>query len=146
MVAVLTEGNMSIPVQDDIILGCTIHGEASSESRAVQIRTGQTVLNRFKQHWQPTISSVCLARRQYDCWDPNTKNRTRVFTDYTNRNADLQQSILIARDLIAGTISAPEIKDANMYFVWSTTRPYWAHAPYILVYKDETNEYWKVPR
>jgi spore germination cell wall hydrolase CwlJ-like protein len=72
---------MTLSKTDVEALARTAYGEASNQDDAGRIGVISSVLNRAKDGHFPggtTVIGVCLAHRQYDCWDEATADFKRT--------------------------------------------------------------------
>lgn len=62
-------------LSDIEILGLTIIGEARGERIEGQVAVGSVIRNRLQSGKNKTYHEVCLADKQFSCWNQNDPNR-----------------------------------------------------------------------
>ena len=119
---------------DRDVLAATIWGEARGEPTAGRLAVASVIRNRLlAQRWGTTYRAVCLAPKQFSCWnvgDPNAPLLRRIF-DSENRVEALRDPIVrecywIA-DGVLGDCLLPQVRDAQHYYAtWLAHPPTWA--------------------
>ena len=65
-----------LKLSDLDILALTVYGEARNQPIEGQVAVANVILNRLEsRQWGSDIKSVCLARKQFSCWNENDPNR-----------------------------------------------------------------------
>jgi len=109
------------------ILAKTIYGEARGELNpfglAPLIAVGNVVINRVRKKFEKSITDVCLAPRQFSCWNHDDPNYEKI------KNLDESSSLFktyleIARNLIEG--SWPDLTDGCDHYHARYVKPFWA--------------------
>lgn len=70
----MTNEDILKDLSDSEVLFLTIVGEARGESIEGQVAVANVVMNRARKSRKP-IKEVCLAPRQFSCWNQNDPNR-----------------------------------------------------------------------
>jgi spore germination cell wall hydrolase CwlJ-like protein len=126
---------------DHLILALTILGEARGEPVEGQIAVANVVRNRQRDRRPLRVRDVCLARRQFSCWNPSDPNRALLETlaaEYDPAAAvrpELRQALWIADGVIAGALE-DNTKGATHYLTTQLLRqrpPVWAINQPVLV-------------
>lgn len=73
----MTRDELKAAVSDRIALICTLLGEAGGEPIEGQIAVGCVIRNRLTA--KTTYRDVCLAARQFSCWDDQGADGARVY-------------------------------------------------------------------
>ncbi|MDR1390997.1 MAG: cell wall hydrolase [Holosporales bacterium] len=119
--------------RDMEIMAKTIYGEARGEcvekkatlaSFAPLIAIGNVIMNRSKES-STSIASVCLAPKQFSCWNENDPNRKVI------ERVTLKDPIFTRCFIVGAKIICEELKDitygANHYYSrYLKKPPYWA--------------------
>lgn len=105
------------------ILSRTIFGEASNQSFQGKLAVAYVVMNRSKER-QQTPAEVCLAPKQFSCWNVGDPNVARI-KRATVENAVFCQCIVAARAAIEETTPDPT-NGANHYYADYINAPSWA--------------------
>lgn len=124
------------PLTDVDYLTLTIYGEARGESNAGRMAVGATIRNRVNDgRWGHTYESVCLAPKQFSCWNANDANRPKL-----NRLADsIRDGVQISdlayaecrtvADCVMAQAEVAAIRKATHYFsVYMKDSPRWARS------------------
>ena len=113
------------------ILARTIWGEAEGELVVGKRAVAAVVVNRTKspRRFASTVERVCLARKQFSCWNPGPRKQKLQLVDTSN--AQFRKSIEIAKQALAGKLSDP-VHGADHYH-HRNILPYWAkgHSPIV---------------
>lgn len=119
------------------ILGLTIYGEARGEPIEGQIAVGCVIRNRLHNSINRTYHDICLAPKQFSCWNEDDPNRIVleglsnkiVSSEYTS-NVYLNQCLFVAEGIVENHI-LDNTKNANNYMTValyeSKSRPGWAY-------------------
>jgi hypothetical protein len=89
---------------DVAVLSRTLYGEASDQDDDARAAVAWSAVNRVRLgtfHGGRSIAGVCLARRQYDCWDTDTPDCVRML-DAGSGDAVLGQCTAVALDVLSG--------------------------------------------
>ena len=92
---------------DLAVLGHTVFGEASSENSAARLGVASSALNRARTGTFPgghSVAGVCLAHRQYDCWDAGTPDCIRTL-EAGDSDTVLRECLEIAAQALSGAAS-----------------------------------------
>jgi Cell Wall Hydrolase len=77
---------------DVVTLARTLYGEARGETRKGIEAVANVIINRVRaKHRGNTVSQVCLADRQFSCWNHNDPNRKKI--QNLDRNANAQSRL-----------------------------------------------------
>lgn len=89
------------------VLARTIYGEARGEPFKGQVAVAWTVKNRAARPgwWGRGIVGVCLARKQFSCWNPDDLNYRRVLS------ASLSDPLYLRALCIAGVVLMGDVSD-----------------------------------
>ena len=117
------------------VVALTLYGEARGEPLEGQLAVASVLLNRKADgRWGRTFVQVCLAKRQFSCWnesDPNAALLARIEADidhFAPIDAALRRCLWIADGLVAGLVPST-VKSATHYYA-KTLRdtPRWARS------------------
>lgn len=117
--------------RDQLVLAQTLWGEARGEGNEGMEAVAAVILNRHRVAWRGarTVADVCLARRQFSCWNEDDPNRAAIARVTQAPDADLWRAQGIARRALG--LEGPAIlalpDDVRHYFAISLRpRPPWA--------------------
>lgn len=90
------------------VLALTIWGEARGQSHEGRVAVGNVAMNRVRwpRWWGRTVHGVCLAPRQFSCWNPGDVNRAKIEALVAagfQGNTAYPDCFAIAQALLAGT-------------------------------------------
>jgi spore germination cell wall hydrolase CwlJ-like protein len=91
------------------ILARTLWGEARGEGAAGMEAVAAVVVNRLKAgrpRWGLDLGAVCLARRQFSCWNPGDPNRAKLLA-VTPADPAFATALRIARRAASGLLPDP---------------------------------------
>lgn len=108
---------------DEEVLARTLYGEARGEKREGIEAVAAVIMNRLKSgRWGKRAASVCLARKQFSCWDdPNRDKMAAV--DSTDAAFVLCQEVA----LLALTDNLADPTHGSLHYCVESLSPYWAH-------------------
>jgi hypothetical protein len=116
-----------IATADDLwILASTVYGEARGEPLVGQVAVAWTVRNRALHHstWRgQSIQQICLAPKQYSCWNEGDPNRPKVLAVTLNDPVFLG-CLHVAIDVL-GELSWSPVGCATHFYAGSRV-PAWA--------------------
>lgn len=104
-------------------LARTIWGEARGEGQEGREAVAAVVLNRARRR-KMSIASVCLARLQFSCWNPDDPNRNRLVA-VDEADDVFSECLDIAVMAVMGVLDDPT-DGADHYFNPDLVRPSWA--------------------
>ena len=112
---------------DKEILAKTIYGEARGEFRryglASLIAIANVILNRVEKNFEKNVADVCLAPKQFSCWNANDPNYLEI--QKTNINDRMFQICLkVADKVLSG--EWPDLTDGCDHYHSRYVKPYWA--------------------
>ncbi len=82
---------------DVVTLARTLYGEARGETRTGIEAVANVIINRVRaRHRGRTVSGVCLADRQFSCWNHNDPNRKKIQNLKRNDNENSMRCFEIA--------------------------------------------------
>lgn len=113
-------------------LALTIYGEARGEKVDGQIAIGCVIRNRRISHPEKSYKDICLAPKQFSCWNENDPNRVillKLADNIHGTNFWLKQTMFIAsgiidNNLIDNTGGAKNYMTSDLFF--SDKKPAWA--------------------
>lgn len=109
-----------------VVVACTLWGEARGEGEQGMRAVASVIANRLRRRWNGanTPAAVCLAHRQFSCWNADDPNRKLLDIPRTP-DAAYQAATVIAKEVIAGILS--DITYGATHYVASTLRrrPQW---------------------
>lgn len=109
--------------RDTDIMARTLYGEASNQPFQGKLAVAYVIMNRARERHQ-SPAGVCLAPKQFSCWNAGDPNVTRI-ERVTVENTVFCQCIVIA--LIAQEKSMPDpTNGANHYYADYIKTPSWA--------------------
>lgn len=110
------------------ILARTIFGEARGQSFEGQVAVGWVIRNRTARprRFQPTVASVCLAPKQFSCWNRDDPTFVRMVTVQTPDPAYV--SALAAAGMVLTDRVSDPTGGADHYFAEYIQTPSWAKA------------------
>src|SRR5574343_89233 len=115
------------------VVALTLYGEARGEPLEGQLAVASVLMNRKADgRWGRTFMQVCLATRQFSCWnakDPNEALLHRISADierFASNDAALRRCLWLADGLVAGLMPST-VKSATHYYATSLRdTPRWA--------------------
>lgn len=109
------------------IVARTLWGEARGEGERGMRAVGSVILNRKLRQWRgaKTAAAVCLAHKQFSCWNPDDPNRGML-----DRIAQAPDAAYVTAEAIASRVIAEDLDDitfgATHYIAASLRRrPLW---------------------
>ena len=127
----------TIDLTDDYsVLAGTLFGEIRGGACQAQENVAQAILNR--QHHSPThtIAQICLAHRQFDCWDTTDPNRAQIFAAPHAQPRVWAAICDVAYTALTGK-NPDRIHGACNYFAcWMKVAPPWARPPSVVTLND----------
>ncbi len=129
-----------------LVLTGTLYGEARSCGRAGMEDVAACIFNRVKNGWNGgTVVGVCLAPRQFSCWNAGDPNRAAIIIASTVLHDNYWQLASIVADNALAGRNPGRIGDADSYFARSMPKPpYWAVPPAVRCYSDGWHDFWRV--
>lgn len=113
--------------QDIDIMARTLYGEARGElmkfGLAPIIAIANVILNRYKKNFAKTIKDVCLAPKQFSCWNKNDPNYKKI-TAVTEEDMIFRKCLLVAENVLDEKY--PDITDGCDHYHTNYVKPYWA--------------------
>lgn len=118
----------------------TIYGEIRGGTTAAQQNVAQVILNRhvaaLARDSAATIRDVCLAPRQFSCWNDDDVNRKGILTAFTRDPKTWATCAHIAWDALNNQ-NVDRIGGArNYYATWMKLAPPWAKPPAVVTLND----------
>jgi spore germination cell wall hydrolase CwlJ-like protein len=119
---------MSAPAEDVLTAARTIWGEARGCGYFGMMGVASVILNRHKhplKMWGATVASVCLAPRQFSCWNEGDPNRPKMLA-VTEADQTFATALALAVRVQDGSLL--DITDgADCYYARSmSSPPVWA--------------------
>ena len=127
---------------DRIALAAVVLGEARGGGRQAMENVASVVMNRFRDGWQPSIASVCMAPWQFSCLNCGDVNRNKLL-HMSETDPAFGVALGIADRAIAGEI-IDATHGADSYFATSIRPPYWAKAPAYHTVTLWRHSFWRV--
>ena len=115
---------LAITVFDVNVLGRTIDGEAENQPDQAKLGVAFSAINRAKLGTFPgghSVAGVCLAHRQYDCWDHGSKDFARMIA-LPEKDKNIRACTAIAFKALKTGVADPT-KGAVFYHDWSLDEP-----------------------
>lgn len=110
------------------IVARTLWAEARGEGRIGMEAVANVIANRERLRWRgaSNAAAVCLARKQFSCWNDGDPNLVKMERVMRSPDADFLEACDIARQMLAGHL--PDRTDGATHYFASTlrTRPDWA--------------------
>lgn len=113
--------------EDIDVMARTLYGEARGEVKkfgiVALIAVANVIFNRYKKKFAKTIKEICLAPKQFSCWntgDPNYKKITTVTED----DMLFRKCLSVAENVLSGKY--PDITDGCDHYHANYAKPYWA--------------------
>lgn len=105
------------------IMARTIYGEARGEGERGMMAVACVILNRAKKPswWGKDIDSVCKAKWQFSCWNPNDPNLPKLLS-VTKADPSFADACAIAAEADAGKLQ-DITNGATHYFVTKMKNP-----------------------
>lgn len=118
------------PLTDRDYIGLTLYGEARGESTLGKLAVASVFRNRLRTHrWGQTYQEVCLAPKQFSCWNATDPNRDLLMAladalreDRAQQGGVLREVLWIADGLLAGAFPSV-VGDATHYYASSMSKP-----------------------
>ena len=108
------------------IVACTLWGEARGEGLAGMRAVAAVIVNRVRARGGAlNFAQVCLARRQFSCWNEDDPNRRRLDRLPREPDAIYRQACDIAREALAGRLTDPTRGATHYVAVTLRRRPSW---------------------
>ncbi len=114
------------------VVALTIWGEARGEPVEGKIAVACVLRNRLSDgRWGATYERVCLARKQFSCWNPGDPNQVRLQTFRTQIQQGTQPSDMVLRECywiaegLIRNVIRPRVGQATHYHAITIT-PRWA--------------------
>ncbi len=110
---------------DRVAIALTLYGEDRGGTTAGRLAIASVIENRRKSgRWGATFEAVCLAPKQFSCWNLNDPNRSMLdkLIGVTPVDPLLRECLWIADGLIEGVI-LPQVRDAMHYYAVSMPHP-----------------------
>jgi len=131
-----TEGAIQLLLTDEQALALTMDAEGTGDwreggsSAEERIAIGTVVRNRVHATPGTTFRAVCLARKQFSCWNPGTdanhvrlmKTAQAVVGAAALLSADLAETFYLARGIIDGVIQ-DRTNGATHYYAPNAMKP-----------------------
>jgi N-acetylmuramoyl-L-alanine amidase len=122
---------MPITEKDRDVLARTIWGEARGESSAGKVAVAWTIRNRVfdgkeKSWWGEGYAGVCLARKQFSCWNADDKNYPFLSGAREIPFRELAQCRVVADQVIDGKVPDPTGGATHYYAIAMKKPPAWA--------------------
>lgn len=112
-------------VDDDAVsvVARTLWGEARGEGRVGMAAVANVIANRVSLGWRGAADAidVCLARKQFSCWNDGDPNLARMERVMRAPDAAYLDACDIARRMLAGDL--PDRTDGATHYFVSTLRP-----------------------
>lgn len=108
---------------DEEVLARTLYGEARGERREGIEAVAAVMMNRLKAgRWGKRAASVCLARKQFSCWDDGNRERMAAVDSTDAAFVVCQEVALLA---LTGQLVDPT--QGSLHYHVASLTPYWAH-------------------
>ena len=125
-----------------LVLAGTAYGECRGGGRTGMENVLSVVINRWRAGWAATPLAVCLATRQFSCWDD--ANRAAIVAASMRDQQSWDIALSVAASALEGTLPV-RTGDADSYYALSMARPpYWARRPALHVCSDRWHSFWRV--
>ena len=109
------------------ILARTVYGEARGEllpfGLAPLIAVANVVLNRKNKNFARTVADVCLAPRQFSCWNPGDPNFEKI-RGVSPKCFVFGTCLRVARRVLEE--SWPDLTDGCDHYHERSVKPFWA--------------------
>lgn len=123
------------PSNDLLALAGTLYGEIRGGTPEQRQNIAQVILNRHTQSGM-SVKDVCLARKQFSCWNLDNVNRGKIL--YADRLDPKNWAIALdaAHAALSGA-NPNRIKDCTHYFAASMSSvPWWCKPGYYVILND----------
>lgn len=118
------------PLVDRDYIALTLYGEARGEPTLGKLAVASVFRNRLRTHrWGETYHEVCLAPKQFSCWNATDPNRhvldalaEALREDRAQHGGLLREALWIADGLLAGAFPSV-VDDATHYYASSMPQP-----------------------
>ena len=120
-----------ISTWDRLVMIRTVIGEARGEPAAGKAAVAWVIRNRFYSgRFGLTIAGVCMARKQFSCWNDSDANR-QVCANYDENTDVYRQIAAIVEDVLSNEGVDPTANSTHYHV--RNTPAYWAqeHEPII---------------
>ena len=132
----MTEDALPLSLDARAIVGLTLYGEARGESLDGKLAVLNVIRNRLKlKTWGETYRAVCLARKQFSCWNAGDPNRVMLITlapqtrEPAPENRVLRECLFLALGVVTDQIVTDNTKGADHYLtrtLYAERPPAWA--------------------
>lgn len=112
---------------DLLTLARTIYGEARGEQPDGREAVGHVVMNRVKKQGK-SVRDVCLAKRQFSCWNENDPNSSVIRALMPGANNIFNECLATADRVIKGEVG-DNTGNATHYYATSISAPNWTQPP-----------------
>lgn len=106
------------------IMARTIYGEASNESFTGKLAVAFVIVNRVRKGFQKDAASVCLAPKQFSCWNANDPGPNRI-SRVTTESQQFRECLAAAICAYDGVMPDPTT-GADHYYADYIAAPVWA--------------------
>lgn len=90
------------PSNDLLALAGTLYGEIRGGTLAQKQNVAQVILNRHNSGRRPTIRDVCLAPKQFSCWNGNDVNKAKILNADKLDPTNWTKCLAVAHDALVG--------------------------------------------
>jgi spore germination cell wall hydrolase CwlJ-like protein len=121
---------MSLTEKDRDIFARTLWGEARGETFAGQVAVAWTIRNRvndgkLKSWWGEGYAGVCLAKKQFSCWNPNDANFPFLSGAKQIPAREFARARIAADQVIEGKVPDPTDGATHYYAIAMKKPPAW---------------------
>ena len=116
---------------DRLVMIRTVIGEARGEGAAGKAAVAWVIRNRFRSgRFALTLAGVCLARKQFSCWNSDDPNR-QVCADFDENSEVYKQVEVIVDGVLSDSATDPTAN--STHYCTRNLNPPWAegHQPVV---------------
>jgi spore germination cell wall hydrolase CwlJ-like protein len=119
---------MNFTQQDVDTLARTVYGEARGElykfGVAALIAVANVVVNRVKKNFAKSTHDVCVAPRQFSCWNKEDPNYSRIINATKGSCVIFDKCLETAENVLSE--KWPDLTDGCDHYHERSIKPYWA--------------------
>lgn len=133
-----------------LVLQGTLFGEVRENSFGAKQNVCQAILNRMNnpRQYQSTIIRVCLARKQFSCWNDSDNNQSVILDAFHGNFLNViekhawEDCGMVAEAALAGK-NPNRILGAESYYARTSSTPWWFTPKDKIVFRDDAHNFVK---
>lgn len=122
---------VGLPVDEEIaVVAATLWGEARNQGEDGMRAVAWVIANRMRREHRglTSASAVCLAPKQFSCWNDNDPNLPKMRSIAASPDRDYIVASAIARELLTSGLQGRDVTNGATHYYARSLRPpaYWA--------------------